>query len=308
MQKITILIITFFLFTSYTSAQKREWVAYIENNIHNFSEDLFLNDGTKFIQPDSVKLSLSEEIKEQFKELLVTHASFKYPFDSLKRIGIRRSKDKLVRTFTWSIKLESGEHLYYGFIQKKEGKHIKLFELHDDAKNIENLENVALTNAHWYGVNYYKIIDFKYNRKKYYALLGFRSNGYVSKTKVIEILSFTKKKVKFGKRVFKFNHKDDEEGLKRKQVRMVYEYNHNVSMSLNFDENYNMIMLDHLAPENSKLKDIRRFYGPDGSYDGFFFDGHKWMYYPDKWAVNNRNLKQEQLKSKRENKEFYKQK
>ena len=269
----------------------------MEITIHGLFEELFLSDGTKFIQSDSTKLALSYEISEQFKELLPNKESFAYSYDSLRRIGIRTSQDKKVKTYTWSIKLENGTHLYYGFIQRKEGQNIKVFELKDDSRNMpEEIQNLQLDHKHWYGVNYYTIIDFKYKTKKYYALLGMRNNGYVSKTKVIEILSFSGKKAKFGKRVFKFDKADDPKKTQRKQQRILMEYNHNVSMTLNYDKRYKMIVFDHLTPESSKLRNIRRFYGPDGSYDAFQFDGYKWKYIPDKWAVNKRNKKQEKIK------------
>jgi len=299
MYKTIILSISIFFFSFQLSAQKQNWVADMEITVHSLFEELFLSDGTKFIQSDSAKLSLSYEISEQFKELLVNKESFAYPYDSLRRIGIRTSNDKKVKTYTWSIKLENGTHLYYGFIQKKDGKNIQVFQLKDDSRRMTgNIEYLQLDHKHWYGVNYYEIIDFKYRGKKMYALLGARNNGYVSKTKVIEILSFKGTKAKFGKHVFKFDKVDDPERVKRKQLRILMEYNHNVSMTLRYDKRYKMFVFDHLTPETSKLKDIRRFYGPDGSYDAFHFDGFKWKYIPDKWAVNERNKKQEKLKNK----------
>jgi len=216
------------------------------------------------------------------------------------------SQDKKIKLYTWSIKLERGEYIYYGFIQKKDGKKINVFQLKDDSRNIsEHLAFRQLDQLYWYGVNYYQIIDFKYRGKQMYALLGMRHNAYVSKTKVIEILSFSGKKAKFGKRVFKYDRKDDKDKIKQKQQRILMEYNHLVSMTLTYDERYKMIVFDHLTPESSKLKGIRRFYGPDGSYDAFQYTGYKWKYIPDKWAVNKRNKKQEKLKTTPKNKDIY---
>ncbi len=299
MHKTIILSLSLFFITISISAQKQNRIEDIEIIIHNMFEELFLSDGTKFIQTDSIKLALSYKISEQFKELLINKESFNYPYDSLRRIGIRTSKDKKIKTYTWSIKLENGEHIYYGFIQRKKDKKIKIYQLKDDSKNTKsNIEYLPLDHKHWYGVNYYTIIDFKYRGKKMYALLGARNNGYVSKTKVIEILSFSGKRAKFGKKVFNYNIKDDPEKIKRKQTRIILEYDQNVSMTLNYDKRYKMIVFDHLAPSNPKLKNIRRFYGPDGSYDAFAFNSFKWKYIPDKWAVNKKNKKQERLKDK----------
>jgi hypothetical protein len=273
------------------------WLGYIEINLNGLFEELFLNDGTKFIQPDSVKLSLSEEISQQFRALLVEKESFYYPFDSLKRIGIRTSQDNKVRTYTWSVKLDGGQHRYFGFIQKREGKNIKLFHLKEELEKIPELAYESLDHKHWLGMNYYQIIDFKYRGKKHYALLGMRNNGYETKTKTIEVLYFTGKRARFGRRVF---YGDD-----KKIKRALFEYSHKTSMVLNYDERYKMFVFDHLAPIESGLKDIRRFYGPDGSYDGYKFNGQKWEYQAEAWIVNERNEKQESLKKELDNKSIY---
>ena len=299
MHKTIALSLSLFFLSITGSAQNQDKIQRMELEIHGLFEELFLSDGTKFIQSDSTKLALSFEISEHFKVLLVQKESFKYSYDSLRRIGIRFSQDKKVKSYTWSIKLENGEHIYYGFIQRKDGKKIKVYQLKDDSRKMtEHIEYLQLDHKHWYGANYYQIVDFKYRGKKMYVLLGARNNTYISKTKVIEILSFSGKRAKLGKRVFAFNKQDDPEKTKRKQLRILMEYNHNVSMVMNYDERYEMIIFDHLAPEDSKLIDIRRFYGPDGSYDAFHYNSYKWKYIPDKWAVNKRNRKQEKIKKK----------
>ena len=289
------LILISLVFSTSVFSQEKDWIGYMEFSINGLFEELFLSDGTKFIQSDKTKLELSFRISEELKELLVNKESFNYPYDSLKRIGIIKSQDGKVKIYTWSIKLDDGSHKYYGFIQRKDGKSIKVYQLIADSENMphEEIAYIELDHKHWYGVNYYQIIDFKYRGKKMYALLGARNNKLVSKTKLIEILSFVGKRAKLGKRVFTFNRADDLDRLKRKQYRIVEEYSHHMSMTMTYDKRYKMIVFDQLAPEISKLKDIRRFYGPDGSYDAFSFNGYKWLYIPDKWATNVRNKKTE---------------
>ena len=284
-----------FLITTNTNvfSQKQNWVEYMEFSINSLFKELFLSDGTKFIQSDETKLELSFRISEELKELLLNKESFNYPYDSIKRMGIIKSQDGRVKLYTWSIKLENGLHKYYGFIQRKDGKELRVYQLIDDSENMppEEIAFIELDPEHWYGVNYYQIIDFKYRGKKMYALLGARNNNLVSKTKVIEILSFLGKRVKLGKRVFTYKKEDDINRIKRQQYRILEEYSHFMAMTMTYDQRYKMIVYDHLTPEVTKLKDIRRFYGPDGSYDAFSFNGYKWLYIPDKWATNTRNKK-----------------
>lgn len=268
-----------------------------EQEIKALFDTLFLNDGVRFYQPDSVKKDMSEEISERLTYVLSDKKSFSYPFSALNRMGIRESRDGKVRVFTWSIKLETGQHSYYGFIQKKRKKEVQLFRLNEEHFDNDSVKFISLTQDNWLGMNYYQIIDFKRNSKKYYLLIGMRNNGSVSKSKVIDVLYFTRNKAKFGKPVFK----SDEKRIKR----VLFEYSHNVSMVLGYDERYKMVVFDHLAPENSSLKGQYRFYGPDGSYDAFLYNGQKWVYRPEEWIVGERNKKSEQMKTKIFDKQIY---
>ncbi len=266
-------------------------------------DTLFLNDGIKFYQPDSIKKEISEEISERLTYLLSQKSSFAYPFANLNRMGVRKSQDGKVRVFTWSIKLEGGQHSYFGFIQKKKKKEVQLFPLREQIFDNDSVKYFNLTQDHWLGMNYYQIVDFKRNSKTYYLLIGMRNNGYISKTKVIDVLYFTRNKAKFGKSVFK----SDEKRTKRFKhfKRVLFEYSHNVSMVLNYDERYNMVVFDHLTPENASLKGQYRFYGPDGSYDAFQYNGQKWIYRPEEWITGKRNKKQESLKTKTLDEQLY---
>ncbi len=263
-----------------------------EEALRSMFDTLFINNGTKFYQTDSTKLVLCQDITDRLKEVLSEPESFKYPFDSLNRIGIRNSQDKKVRIYTWNIKLENGQHRYYGFIQRKHRKKIQLFSLKEAFYKTDTVKYFNLTNDNWLGVNYYQIIDFKRDSKTYYLLIGMRNNGYTSKTKVLDVLSFSRRNAKFGKPYFKSDDK--------KIRRVLFEYSAGVSMMLQYDKRYKMVVFDHLAPENSSLKGLHRFYGPDGSYDSYKYNGRKWVYTPEVWVVGKKKrvLKEHQIQEK----------
>ncbi len=59
---------------------------------------------------------------------------------------------------------------------------------------------------------------------------------------------------------------DKERGGKK---RIVFEYNRQVSFMMNYLPKEGMIVFDHLAPPDPKMKENYDMYGPDMSYDGF---------------------------------------
>ena len=65
------------------------------------------------------------------------------------------------------------------------------------------------------------------------------------------------------------------------QKRIIFEYARQVSMGLNYDPKLNMIVFDHLAPPDIKLKGNFEFYGPDMSYDGYKLTNGRWKLVED---------------------------
>ena len=57
-------------------------------------------------------------------------------------------------------------------------------------------------------------------------------------------------------------------------------------MALNFDAKEKMIVMDHLAPEDSRFEGQYQFYGPDFSYDALKFKKGAWIFERDVFAKN----------------------
>ncbi len=49
-------------------------------------------------------------------------------------------------------------------------------------------------------------------------------------------------------------------------------------MLLNYDEDQHLIVFDHLAPPDKKMKGKFDTYGPDLTYDGYRFKDGRWAY------------------------------
>ena len=75
--------------------------------------------------------------------------------------------------------------------------------------------------------------------------------------------------------------------LKKNTVtRFILEYSSEIVISMRFDPRLAMIVFDHIEPFQPILKGNFRFYGPDGSYDGFTFDNGEFIYQKDVDARN----------------------
>jgi hypothetical protein len=132
----------------------------------------------------------------------------------------------------------------------------------------------VLTNQNWYGVLYYELLENKSANGPIYTLIGWDGRGAFSNSKVIDILTFTESgKPKFGKAVFKVG--------KKKDKRLIFEYNKRASMLITYDDRLKMIVFDHLAPINSSSNKNNEFLGPDLSYDGLKYIDESWEYQSD---------------------------
>ena len=117
-----------------------------------------------------------------------------------------------------------------------------IFPLIDKSTEIINPEKQTLNNLQWFGCLYYKIITTKYAGNKYYTLLGWDGNNYLTTKKIIDILYFTRSgRPKFGKSIFTSSKKQ------KKQKRIIFEFSSQTVMSLIYDERYKAIVFDHFV-------------------------------------------------------------
>jgi hypothetical protein len=236
-----------------------------------FYEDSLTSLGKKFINAD-------DELERRnanytFIKTLVTALkikdSYNYQFDSVKSITITNSPDKRFRMLTWHITNNDGSFRFYGTLQLNTGGELKMYPLGDFSPYIKNPQDTVTDNTKWYGCQYYTIIPIN-ALTPYYVLLGWKGNNDKSTKKVIDVLSFKDNKPAFGMPVF------DERG--KMHDRIVFEYTRQVSMLLKYITTQNLIVFDHLAPPDPKLKSAPETYGPDMSYDGYRLRNGKWSY------------------------------
>ena len=227
-------------------------------------------------QNDQQRLNINKSIILIFKEVIKNEQSFEYPFDSVQNAGILVSPDNQLKIYNWNLPFDNGLHEYFCFIQyKTKNDKILHFELRDTSGSIENPEDAIINYPDWYGALYYKIIPIKTRfNEKYYTLLAYDMNDYLTNKKIVEVLRFdNKNKPVFGASIFK----------NRKTIsnRLVFEYGEFATMTLKYEEDKEMIVYDHLSPSNPKYEGQYEFYGPDFSYDGLKYENGIWNTYYD---------------------------
>lgn len=197
-------------------------------------------------------------VKTLVSALKVPH-SYAFPFDSLDMVAILNAPDNHFRIFSWHIPLNDGSYLYYGAIQlnTRDGS-LKLYPLLDKTYEIADPERVVTSPDNWYGAQYYRIVPLN----DAYILLGWKGHTPYVTQKVIEVLRLSENGAQLGKPIFD----TPEHGG---QARMIYRYNRNVSMYLDYDSVENRIVFDHLAPADPRQQGQYDQYGPDLTYDAW---------------------------------------
>ncbi len=201
---------------------------------------------------------------------LKTDNSFKYPFERLKSISIMAPPDSSFRIFTWQLFVNDSTYRYYGAIQMNRSE-LQLFPLRDRSFEFETpppfLEEC--NPERWYGALYYNLRQFDTREGRKYLLFGYDAFSFFEKRKVVEVLSFNADgKPVFGAPVF-----DALPGRENGPpvLRLIFEYSAEASVRVNWDEEYQMVLFDHLIPMVSPFGREMAMV-PDGSYDGLKFE------------------------------------
>jgi hypothetical protein len=211
-------------------------------------------------------------------EALKLKGSYNYPFDSLRSyISIINAPNNSFRIFTWQLSRDNGSYRYYGAIQKNNLEKLELFPLLDYTDSLLAKENVKLTdltlnNNEWIGALYYNIVEKKIKKQTYYFLFGFDGNDAWSNKKLVEVLWFDNSKPMFGAPLIQVPSKDEY------LHRFVMQFRKDASVSLNYNEEEKMIIIDHLIAPEERLADLQFTFLPDGSYSGYKWKKGKWQY------------------------------
>lgn len=203
--------------------------------------------------------------------------SFSFPFDRLKSVSILAPPDSSFRIFTWQLFVNDSTYRYYGAIQMNH-KELELYPLIDRSFEFETPPPFTdrLSAEKWYGALYYNLRQFDTREGHKYLLFGFDAISFFERRKVVEVLSFDAAgKPIFGAEVFS--------GLPGRErgpqvSRLIFDYAADASVRVNWDDQYQMVLFDHLVPMASPYG-RGMAYVPDGSYDGLKLDkSGRWVW------------------------------
>jgi len=197
--------------------------------------------------------------------------SFKYPFEQLRSVSILTPPDSSFRIFTWQLFVNDSTYRYYGTIQMNERK-LKLYPLIDRSFEMPKFPgNETLPPDRWYGALYFNLRQFDGRQGRKYLLFGYDAIDFFERRKLLDVLSFDKEgNPVFGAPVFEKPDAPPEH-------RICLQYSADAKVKLNWDEQYQMIIYDHLIPFPSPYgRDMTQV--PDGSYDGYKFEKGRWKY------------------------------
>jgi len=240
-------------------------IEFLEDSIVTFTNDL----QNKVIAED--RLAVNKSIIPLFVKALREPGSFNYPFDNLEYIAKTYAPDSTFRMFTWFVKLDNGESRYFGAIQQNDEEN-KIIPFFQNKTEITDIRNAKLNPQKWYGAIYYNITKVSDKQRNYYMLYGWDGGSFLSTKKILDVLYFDEDSIKLGAPIIE--SKRGKEPISR----LILEYKKEAAVSINFDEELQMIVYDHIIPEDGKSFGMYPTYIPDGSYEALQFKNGMWQY------------------------------
>lgn len=229
--------------------------------------------------PDSDKVLAATKLETMLHKFYKEPQHFNLEIDSVPFLGQLSSPDNAIKMLCWNIAFEDGTYQYHTVMRHKPSKETVVVTVFQDNTDWNRISRKPIRPNNWYGALYYRILANKYRRKTYYTVIGWDGKDNITNRKVVDVLTIQGNSVILGSSVFKDKNN-------RPAHRLIYEYANDVSMALNYDEKEKMIIMDHLAPEDSRFEGQYQFYGPDFSYDALVFKKGKWNLKRDVFAKN----------------------
>lgn len=228
---------------------------------------------------DSVKLAAAKSLENVLSAHYSKPENFGIELEKIPYVGQLKSSDEKVQMLCWNVALNNGDFNYHAVMVHQPTKGEVVVTVFEDSEDWERINRKSVRPNKWYGALYYKILPNKFKGKTYYTILGWDGKDNITNRKVVDVITFQGKSVILGSSMFK-----DEND--RPLHRLIFEYANDVSMALNYDEKEKMIIMDHLAPEDSRFVGQYQFYGPDFSYDALQFKKGEWLFLRDVFAKN----------------------
>ncbi|HEY8389316.1 MAG TPA: hypothetical protein VIK74_11975 [Parasegetibacter sp.] len=263
--KIFLLLILSGLFSVHISAQKLsnqelEWFRNQEDSLREFSYNII------HAKEPGDRLRADSNFIRVLMRTLKAKNSFHYPLSSLETISILYPPDSTFRIFTWQYTKDDNYYRQRGMIQMNtpDGELVR-HPLIDMSEFTDRPADSVRTGENWIGAIYYRIIQKSYDGRNFYTLLGFDDNSIRSTKKWIEVMYFDENQQPvFGGRFFYFKSDPQQSYISR----FCLEYKKDGRARVNYDEEMDLIIYDHLISETDEPQKKYTLI-PDGDYEGF---------------------------------------
>ena len=225
---------------------------------------------------DAERLALSD----QLSEALVSHWSSR-PLEKeaseilggVMGFASAGSDKERLAVVSWNVELSNQTNAYGAvvvFRGKKNEQEVQALRFKRSTTLRPTLDvKSRYTAKEWPGAVYYEVLLQHQGNRPVYTLLGWDGADNIRTRKVIETLSVSGTKLKFGVPIISAGRGSTK--------RFILEYSDQVSATLQWREDLDMIVMDHLSPPSPDLIGQTAFYGPDMSYDGFVWKKNHWV-------------------------------
>ncbi|HMO32187.1 MAG TPA: hypothetical protein PKE07_04245 [Lacibacter sp.] len=266
-----------FLFAAVVAAAQRPTPA--ELNQFRVREDSLKTQAFQIINGEDAAIRFRNDsvfTRILVRALLQPH-SFRYPFDSLRTISRLYAPDSSFRIFTWQVVKDDDYCRQRGFIQlRTQDGTLKFFPLRDVSEFTESQVDTVTNAGGWMGAVYYRIIRKQHQSVNYYTLLGYDENDTRTTRKWIDVLWFNEKNEPVLGLPNGFSFAADSLP-KPSQSRFLLEYKKDGRARVQFDEEMDLIIFDHLVSETNEPKKKYTLI-PDGDYEGFVWKNGQWLH------------------------------
>ena len=240
------------------------------------AELLQLHDQLVQASNDAASQLAHESLKEAMRDAWNTHDFWTCNWLALsERMGVvtAGTGNQRVAVITWNIELTDRTQEYGGFVLAKmrNGDPV-VIELNHQQIGINR--NVLDTKKrykaeNWPGAVYYEIIAQEQGKKLVFTLLGWDGADGIRSRKVVETLSVSQGKLRFGVPIIDMGHGSEK--------RLIMEYADAVTAMLRWREDLRMIVMDHLSAPEPQMEGNTSFYGPDMTYDALVWQKNHWV-------------------------------
>ena len=237
------------IFSVSLKAQNQELLRAYKDSIKQYSSKIMK-------MPTDEELSkISAKIQKFCIKFINQEKSIEYNMDDLKLVKVLTSSDKKIRFFTWVLPFSNKENAYKGIVQtySKSKKDFLYFILNDKGDRLRYSQNKNLSPKKWLGAYYYKIIETKKGKKRFYTLLGWRGVSKTIQSKVVEVATLRSNgNLSFGYNIFDITGYEYFGKGNKSSKRLIFKFSTQGNMYLNYD--YQTIIIKKTKTSTSRKK------------------------------------------------------